>query len=116
VPGVTIRCAHIAFGMIRASAARIARSVHTSRGFGFALVSIATSAHGERIPANDLGLVDASAAPEGRRSRNPAIIAACSSVSTKQAVASESDRIQATWSLLDVSYIGTVTAPTARIA
>jgi hypothetical protein len=43
VPGVTIRCRRKPFGSIRDNAASTARSVHSSRGFGFTRRSTATS-------------------------------------------------------------------------
>jgi hypothetical protein len=43
VPGVTIRRARSPFGMIRASAASMARSVQDMRGLGFVRRSTATS-------------------------------------------------------------------------
>jgi hypothetical protein len=49
-------------------------------------------------------------------SRTPLTIVWCAAVSTKQATASESSRIQATCSALEVSYTGTVTAPQLQIA
>lgn len=51
VPGVTIRCSHRPFGSNRDNAASTARSVHSSRGVGFARRKTATSRRSTSISA-----------------------------------------------------------------